>query len=78
MGEYHDLHLKSDRGSQRRFPPKYIENTFKAIRSTFSFLEIHSNRRCKIHIFSVILGQLESFPNYQGFRIIFPKSSDAI
>ena len=25
MGEYHDLHLKSDRGTQRRFPPKYIE-----------------------------------------------------
>ena len=68
------------RGSQRQFPPKYIENTFQAIQiqSTFSFLEIHSNWRYKIHIRSVILGQLESFRNYQGFSIIFPKILDAI
>ena len=36
-------------------------------------LKIHSNRRYKIYICSVILGQLESFRNYQSFSIIFPK-----
>ena len=32
----------------------------------------------KIHIRSVILGQLHSFRNYQGFSVIFPKILDAI
>ena len=31
-----------------------------------------------MYICSVILGQLEAFPNYQGFSIIFPKILDAI
>ena len=30
------------RGFQRWFPPKYIENTFEAIQSTFRSLEMHS------------------------------------
>ena len=34
--------LTSVRGSQRRFPSKYIENTFKAIQSTFKTQEMHS------------------------------------
>ena len=59
------------RGTQLRFSPKYIENTFQATHSTFS-----SNRRYEIYICSVILGQLESFRNYQGFSIIFPKILD--
>ena len=30
------------RGTQTRFPSKYIENTFQAIQSTFRSLEMHS------------------------------------
>ena len=60
------------KGTQRRFPPTYIENTFQAIQSTFRSLEMHSKRRYKICICSVILGQLESFRNYQGPSITFP------
>ena len=52
-------------GTERLFPPKCIENTFKAIRSTFRSLEMHSRRRYKICICSVVLGQLESFRNYK-------------
>ena len=33
------------RGTQRRFPPKYVENTFCAVQSTFRSLEKHSKRR---------------------------------
>ena len=66
------------RGTERRFPSKYIENTFPAIQSTFRSLEMHSKRSFKICIFFVILGELESFRNYKGFSIIFPKILDAI
>ena len=66
------------RGTQRRFPPKCIENTFQAIQSTFSSLEMHSKWCYKICICSVVLRQLESFRNYKGLRIIFPKILDAI
>ena len=44
---------------------KYIENTFLAIHKLVS--------QC-----SAILGELESFRNYEEFRIIFPKILDAI
>ena len=66
------------RGTQGKFPPKCIENTFQAIQSTFSSLEMHFKRCYKICICSVVLGQLESFRNYKGLRIIFPKILDAI
>ena len=46
--------------------------------STFRSLEMHSKRRYKICISSVVLGQLESFRNNKDFRIIFPKILDAI
>ena len=62
----------------RRFPPKCIENTFQGIQSTFRSQEIHFKRRYKTCICSVVLGQLESFRNYKGLRIIFPKILDAI
>ena len=65
-------------GTQRRFSPKYIENTFLAIQSTFKSLEIYSEWRYKQFICSVILGELESFRNYKGLSIIFPKILDAI
>ena len=48
-------------GTQPRLPPKCIENTFSLIQSTFKSLEMHSKRRYKSCICSVVLGQLESF-----------------
>ena len=39
---------------------------------------MHSKRRYKICICSFVLGQLESFRNYKGLHIIFPKILDAI
>ena len=36
------------RGTQRLFPPKYIENTFYAIQGNFRSLEMHSKQRYKI------------------------------
>ena len=40
---------------------------------------MHSKRRYKICVCSVILGELESFRNYKGFRsIIFQQILDAI
>ena len=37
---------------------------------------MHAQRGYKIYICSVILGKLESFRNYEGFSIIFPKILD--
>ena len=61
----------------------FLLNSLKTLfsvrtQSTFRFLEMHSKRRYKICICSVILGELESFRNYKGFSIIFPKILDAI
>ena len=39
---------------------------------------MHSKRRYKICICSVILGELEAFRNYKGFSDIFPKILDAL
>ena len=57
--------------------PKYIENTFHAIQSAFRSLKMHSKRRYKISICSVI-GLFESSRNHNGFNIIFPKILDEI
>ena len=70
--------INKDLPIQRRFRPKYIENTFKAIQRTFRALEKHSRRRCKICICSVTLGELQSFGNYKGLIIIFPNILDEI
>ena len=72
------LHCYSIRGTERRFPPKYNENTFQAAQSTFRSIQMHFNWRCKVWNCSVFLGQLQSFRNYKGFIIIFPKILDAI
>ena len=61
------------RDTQRWFPPKCIENTFEAIQSTFRSLGMHSKRRYKICICSVVQGQLESFRNYKGLLLFFRK-----
>ena len=39
---------------------------------------MHSRRRYKICICSVILGELEAFRNYKGFNVIYPKILDAV
>ena len=39
---------------------------------------MHSKRRHKICICSVILGELEAFRNYKGFGDIFPKILDVV
>ena len=39
---------------------------------------MHSKRRYKICICSVILGELEAFRNYKGFGDIFPKILDVV
>ena len=46
--------------------------------STIRSVKMHSKRRYKIFICSVILGELEAFQNYKGFSAIFPKILDAI
>ena len=48
-----------------------IENAFQAIQSIFRPLEMHSEPRYKICFCSVIIGELESFRNYQGFSYFF-------
>ena len=55
-----------------------MENTFWAIQNSFIYLEMHSKRRYKICICSVILGERESFRNYKRLSIIFPKILDEI
>ena len=55
-----------------------LKTLFKAIEGSFRSPEMHSQRRYKICICSVILGHLESFRNFEGLSIIFPKILDAI
>ena len=67
----------SFRGAQRRFPPTYALKTlnFQAIQSAFISLEMHSKQLKKICICSVILGQIESFRNYQwGLQYYFAEN----
>ena len=59
-----------NRGTQR-----FLLNNLKtllrlSIQSTLSYLEMHSKRSYKC---SVTLGELKTFRNYQGLRVIFPK-----
>ena len=49
------------------------------MQGTFRSLDLWKcRRRYKICTCSVVLGQFESFRNYKGFSIIFPKILDAI
>ena len=69
----------SYRDSQRRFPPKCIENSFWPIQSTFRSLEIHSKRRYKIYFCSAVpQGNLSLFEIARASLIIFPKNFTAI
>ena len=49
-----------------------MHNRFRLSRVLLD-LEMHSKRRYKICICSVILGELEAFRNYKRFSVIFPK-----
>ena len=61
------------------FPLNALKTLFRLSRVLLGPLEMHSSTPSyKICICSVILGQLESFRNYKGFSIIFPKILDAI
>ena len=64
---------KTIRGTQRGFPPEFTENPFQAIQSIFRPLEMHSKWRYKICMRSIN----DSFRNYNGLSIIFPKTLDA-
>ena len=55
-----------------------METLFRLSRVFFRSVEMHSQRRYKICICSVSLGQLESFPTYKGLSIISLKILDAI
>ena len=55
-----------------------LKTLFRLSEITFRSLEMHSKRRCKIHVCAVVLGQLESFQNYKGFGIILQKILNAI
>ena len=70
----HSKDFPPSKGTQRRFPPKYIEITLIPIYRSFRSLEMHSKRRYKICIGSVILGELEPFRNYS---FIFAEILDA-
>ena len=56
------------------FFPKYIENTFQAIQSTFRYLDMHSKRRYKICICSVILGWTWVFSKLQRLQYYFTEN----
>ena len=71
------LYMYLLRGTQWRFPPSHWKH-FLGYPEYFRSLQMHSKRRHKICICSVILGQPESFPNYKGLSIIFPQILDAI
>ena len=85
LGGYHNLKFisaferrhpsQSIRGTQRRFPPKYIENSFQAILSTIRSLEMRSkSQRYKICMCQVILEEHESSSNYKGFsQVLFSR-----
>ena len=55
-----------------------FKTLFYAIQRAVRSLKMHSKRRYKTCICSVILGELESSRNYKGLSIIFPKILDAI
>ena len=69
-----DWNISRSGGTKPRFPPKCIENTFSLIQSTFKSLEMHSTRRYKSCICSVVLGQLESFRNHLGPQYYFAEN----
>ena len=62
---------QTNRGTKRRTPPKYIENTFQAIQLEYF---MHSNKQCyKIFISSVILGDLSLFEITRASVLFFQK-----
>ena len=63
-------------GTQRRFPPKYIDKPFQTTHSTFRSLEMHSKRRYNNFICSVMLkGNLRLFEITKASVLFSRKSS---
>ena len=66
-------------GTQRWFPPKYIDKPFQTIHSTFRSLEMHSKRHYNNCICSVMLkGNLRLFEITRASVLFFPKIFGAI
>ena len=59
-------YIEGVRSTQRRFRSRYVENTFSAIQGTFRSIEMHSKRRYKFCICSVIL--LENSSLFENAR----------
>ena len=51
-----------------------LKTLFRLSESTFKSLEMHSKRRYKSCICSVVLGQIESFRNHLGPQHYFPEN----
>ena len=51
----------------------FLLNTLKTLFRLSRVLKMHSKRHYKLCICSVILEKLESFWNYKGVKVIFPK-----
>ena len=67
---FSSLQYSAEAGTQQRFPPTFTKNTSLATQdeSTFKYLEKQSKWCYKICISQIILGELESYRNYKGFR----------
>ena len=60
-----------DRGTQQRFPPKYVGNT--GYPSTFRSLEMYSKRRHRIFFCSVFPGELISLFEITRVSVLFSR-----
>ena len=62
------------RGTQRRFPPKYVDNTFWLSRALLDLCKYILSGAIKILTFSIIQGNV-NLSKLQGLQyIIFPKN----
>ena len=62
------------RGTQRRFPPKYIDNTFWLSRALLDLYKCILSGAIKIFIFSIIPGERESFQITRASVYYFPEN----
>ena len=56
------------RDTQRRFPPKFIENTFQTIQGTLRYLSVHSKWRYKIRTWVFSKSQSLQYYSPENFR----------
>ena len=62
------------RGTQRRFPPKYIDNTFWLSKALLDLYKCILSGAMKIFIFSIIPGERESFQITRASVYYFPEN----